>query len=409
MSTVIAGPTDIDTTTLEETVKARHWLHRHPEMALREFDTTHYLKERLASYGIESIDATHRHDQEQSSADDAGNSSAPLTTGVIADIHGSLGTGPTLALRADIDGLPIVEDSAHAFASLNPGMMHACGHDLHMASLLGAARELQEHRDRFRGTVRLLFQPAEEAELGAQKVLAAGWLSDVDLIVGYHNHPGLPVGTVGISANPIMGGNYRFDVTIHGRGAHGSRPEDSADPITAFTAMSSEIQTIVSRNIAPLEPAVVSITQIRAGQAWNIIPSVLEFQGTARAFNRQTAELIQERLTRIVQGVSEAQGVTSHLDWSVRAVPIENDPDIAATLRREAVHYAQKVIEPVPSLGSDDFADFQHSGIPGVFSFIGSNGDPDASGWHTPNFIARDAALPYAIDYYTHAAYTLLN
>ncbi|MCH4161165.1 MAG: amidohydrolase [Bifidobacterium sp.] len=402
MSTVSSAPTDIETETLEAAVKARHWLHRHPEMALREFDTTHFIKDQLASYGIEVNDVKEHSNDENSH-------NATLTTGLTADIHGTKGDGPTLALRADIDGLPVVEDSNHAFASLNPGMMHACGHDLHMASLLGAARELQLHRNHFRGTVRLLFQPAEEAELGAQKVLSAGWLNGVDVIVGYHNHPGLPVGTLGISAKPIMGGNYRFDVSIHGRGAHGSRPEDSADPIAAFTAMSSEIQTIISRNMPPLDPAVVSITQVRAGQAWNIIPSDLEFHGTARAFNRHTAELIQERLTRIVHGVSEAQGVTSHLDWSVRAVPIENDPDIAATLARSAEQYALHVIEPVPSLGSDDFADFQHSGIPGVFSFIGSNGSAEAAGWHTPDFEAKDAALPYAIDYYTHAVYDLLD
>jgi amidohydrolase len=402
MSTVSSAPADIETATLEESVKARHWLHRHPELALREFDTTHFLKDQLASYGIVVTDTS-----DDATADKAHEQT--LKTGLIADIHGTRGEGPTLALRADIDGLPLAEDSNHAFASLNPGMMHACGHDLHMASLLGAARELQGHRDRFRGTVRLLFQPAEEAELGAQKVLAAGWLKEVDLIVGYHNHPGLPVGTLGISANPIMGGNYRFDVTIHGKGAHGSRPEDSADPIAAFTAMSAEIQTIISRNMPPLDPAVVSITQIRAGQAWNIIPSDLEFHGTARAFNRHSAELIQERLTRIVNGISEAHGVTSHLDWSVRAVPIENDPDIAAALTRSAKEYALHVIEPVPSLGSDDFADFQHSGIPGVFSFIGSNGSAGATGWHTPGFEAKDAALPYAIDYYTHAVYELLN
>ncbi|MGO1346943.1 MAG: M20 metallopeptidase family protein [Bifidobacterium psychraerophilum] len=401
MSTAFVAPEDIETETLEAAVKARHWLHRHPEIALREYDTTHFITDQLASYGIET-----RQQTASGSADDR--SDHQLGTGVVADIHGLQGDGPTLALRADIDGLPLAENADHPFASLNPGMMHACGHDLHTASLLGAAKELQGHRDRFRGTVRLLFQPAEESELGAQKVLAAGWLDGVDLIVGYHNHPGLPVGTVGISSKAIMSGNYRFDVTIHGKGAHGSRPEDSADPIAAFTAMSAQIQTIVSRNVSPLEPVVVSITQVRSGSAWNVIPSDLEFHGTARAFNRHSAELIQERLTRIVQGVSDAYAVRSDLDWSVRAVPIENDPDLASALARSAESYALHVIEPQPSLGSDDFADFQHSGIPGLFSFIGSNGDPGASGWHTPNFEAKDSALPYAIDYYTDAVDTLL-
>lgn len=391
----------IDERTLAEVLEARHWMHRHPELALHETQTTRFIADRLRAWGIDVIDTS-------SGPLPGARSTTPLRTGVLAEIKGQAGPGPVLALRADIDGLPIEENPGAPYASVNPGVMHACGHDLHSASLLGAARELSARRDEFRGTVRLLFQPAEEAELGAQKVLAAGWLRGVERIVGYHNHPGLPVGTVGISPKPIMSGNYRFDVALHGRGAHGSKPDEAADPISAFAAIVTQLQTIVSRNVPALQPAVVSVTQVRSGTAWNAIPADLEFHGTARAFDAATARLIHERLLEIIKGTAGVFGVKADVDWSVRAQPIDNDRELALLLASDASSYAN-VVDPEQSMGADDFADYQHAGIPGVFSFIGSNGAEDASGWHTPNFPGLDEMLPYAIEYYLHAVRVVLG
>lgn len=395
------GSWNIEPETLSEALEARRWMHRHPEVALQEHETTEFIAGKLTDWGIDIIDtASHPLPGAQRAE--------PLATGIIADIQGSKGPGSTLALRADIDGLPIHEDPGQPYASVNPGVMHACGHDLHTASLLGAARELAQHKDEFRGTVRLLFQPAEEAELGAQKVLASGWLEGVDQIVGYHNHPGLPIGTVGISPKPIMSGNYRFDVVLHGRGAHGSRPDEASDPIAAFTAISAQLQTLVGRSVPALQPAVLSITQVQAGSAWNAIPDQLEFHGTVRAFDNDVAELIHHRVEDTVHSVAATFGVRADVDWTVRAAPIKNDATLALTLAADAQSYAN-VVDPEPSMGADDFADYQQTGIPGVFAFVGSNGSSDAAGWHTPNYSGLEDMLPYAIQYYLHAVSVVLG
>lgn len=373
------------TNILPEIINLRHQFHRHPELSNQEYETTKQISAILANWGIPIVPTT-------------------LATGLLAEIKGKQ-PGPTIALRADIDALPVQEQTNLSFKSETPGVMHACGHDLHFSSLLGAAYVLNAQRESLKGTVRLLFQPAEEAGHGGDQVLAKHVLDGVQAIVGFHNNPNLPVGQIALQAGPLMAGCYRFLVTIHGAGSHGARPEKGRDPIVAQAAIISQLQTIVSRNNNPFDAVVVSVTKVQAGKTWNVLPGMATFEGTVRTFSDEKTTLVKKRFYDIVQNTAAAFGQTADIDWSVGAYPIHNDSTITAVVKKGLT---TPVIKPELTMTGEDFATFEAQ-IPGTFAFIGSNGRPDAADLHDPQFVGEDETISTAIDYFVESAHSLLT
>ena len=371
----------------DEAIEARHHLHEWPERSHEEYDTTAYLTEFLTRHGIEVVPT-------------------PLKTGVIGVIRGT-DDPVNVLLRADIDGLPVAEHSAYGFHSHREGVMHACGHDTHMATLLGAALYLQRHRDLIIGRVTLLFQPAEEYG-GAEVVAKAHLIDDADALVGFYNDPRTAPGTVGISKKPIMADAGIFTVTLHGHGCHAAYPHKGRSPIEAAATLVGALQTIVSRNLSPLDSAVVSVTQIHAGDVYNVIPSEAMIDGTIREFSPQVLALIKTRFYELVDHVAKAYGITASVDrWLFTGAAVVSDPRFVDAVSGHVNDYAQ-LIEPEPSFGGEDFSYYLKT-KPGLFALIGSNGDTDAAAWHSPDFVAKDETIPVAIDYFVNSAFDLAD
>lgn len=365
----------------------RRHIHQHPELSGEERETSRYIQRLLEEWGVSVRPSS-------------------LETGVIAEV-GNRGRGPVVALRADIDALPIGEKTGLSYASVRPGVMHACGHDFHQAALLGAAYELKRREAELPGLARLIFQPGEEATWGSRQVIAAGHLEDVRVILGFHNHPAYPPGTVALREGAIMAGVDQFRVKVWGKGSHAAQPHLGTDVILAMTAAIQQLQTIVSRNIDPRESAVLSVTRIRAGDSWNALPDEGEFQGTARSFSEETRALLRDRFFTVVKAAEAAMGVKAEIDWRRGPDVTVSDPGFTAELARCCARFA-RVIPAEPSGGGEDFSSYLGY-VPGVFAFVGSNGEAGAPGWHHSDFTVKDEALPTAVDYYTEGALHLLK
>ncbi|QJC54138.1 amidohydrolase [Paenibacillus albicereus] len=349
-------------------VAIRRELHRHPELSREERETTRRLQGWLEAAGI------------------LPNARYGLRTGLIAEIGGP---GPVVALRADIDALPIQEETGLTFASLTPGVMHACGHDFHAAALVGAALLLQRRAGELPGTVRLLFQPAEEKAAGARELIAAGALDGAKAVFGLHNKPDLPVGAAGIKAGPLLAAADGFVVELRGRATHAAVPEAGLDPIAAAAHVVTALQTIASRSVGPLDSAVVSVTKLHSGTSWNIIPDLAVLEGTIRTFDEAVRRRVLERFEAIVVGVASALGSEATLRWVQGPPPVLNDPALAELGREAAAAAGLEAIEAVPSLAGEDFAYYQRE-VPGLFVFLGTNGPQE---WHHPRFDVDERAL----------------
>ncbi|HZG80221.1 MAG TPA: amidohydrolase, partial [Brevibacillus sp.] len=286
-------------------VEYRRHLHQYPELSGEERKTTAKLQEWLAEAGIQTVDYG-------------------LATGVIADI-GEGNNGPIIALRADIDALPIQEETGLPYASRNQGKMHACGHDFHTAALLGAAILLKNKESELQGKVRLIFQPAEEKAVGALQVIESGALEGVKAILGLHNKPDLPVGTIGIKEGPLMAAADGFVLEVKGQGTHAAVPEVGVDPIVAASQIVTSLQSIVSRNLSSLQQAVVSVTRFHSGTSWNVIPENAVLDGTIRTFEEDARATVRERFEQIVEGVSAAYQVKTQLRWIQGPPAVRND------------------------------------------------------------------------------------
>ncbi|PST47119.1 N-acyl-L-amino acid amidohydrolase [Bifidobacterium callitrichos] len=364
-------------------IAIRHYLHAHPERSFKEFDTSIYLADQLREHGVEILDN-------------------PLPTGVVGLIRGEGGPGPRVALRADIDGLPIVENTGLDFASVNKGVMHGCGHDLHMTGLLGAAFWLAAHRDRFAGSIKILFQPSEETGQGAQAMMDAGLLDDVDAIIGTHNNPNYAPGQIAVGTEPMMAGCVRFQVTLHAEGTHAGYPHKGTGPIEAMASMILELQTIVSRNISALDPLVFSITEVHGGRVWNVVPAEAGFQGTVRYFHKEDSVLAERRFRSIVGHTAEAFGITADMEWDDFQDPVVSDAALTLPVAGDVRDYAS--LEPIrPSMAGEDFCEFAKT-TRCVFAFIGSNGEPGCADWHSPRFVGLDESLPTFVNFYVNAA-----
>lgn len=368
----------------ERLVGIRRRLHEHPELSGEEFETTAAIRGWLEEAGIRIA-------------------AYPLRTGVVAEI--GTGAPPIAALRADIDALPIQEETGLPFASRVAGKMHACGHDFHTAAAFGAALLLKRRESELAGTVRIVFQPAEEKAIGAQQVIASGALEGVGAIFGLHNKPELPVGTLGIRSGPIMAAADGFVVEVTGKGSHAAVPEAGIDPLIAAAHMLTALQSIVSRNVGSMDSAVVSVTRLHSGTAWNVIPERAIFEGTIRTFDERVRETVLRRFEEIVAGVASAFGVEAKTRWIGGPPAVVNDENWTATVVRAAEAAGLKVELTPPSPAGEDFA-FYLKQVPGVFVFLGTNGPKE---WHHPAFDVDERALPSAAAYLAEVAAEALN
>lgn len=356
-------------------VEYRRHLHQYPELSGEERKTTAKLQEWLAEAGIQTVDYG-------------------LNTGVIAEI-GEGNSGPIIALRADIDALPIQEETGLPYASRNQGKMHACGHDFHTAALLGAAILLKNKESELRGKVRLIFQPAEEKAVGALQVIESGALEGVKAILGLHNKPDLPVGAIGIKEGPLMAAADGFVLEVKGQGTHAAVPEVGVDPIVAASQIVTSLQSIVSRNLSSLQQAVVSVTRFHSGTSWNVIPENAVLDGTIRTFEENARATVRERFAQIVEGVAAAYQVKTQLRWIQGPPAVRNDSRLAALAREATAALGLTAVEPAQSLAGEDFAYYQRK-VPGLFLFVGTSGSRE---WHHPAFDLDERALPITAEY----------
>jgi hippurate hydrolase len=369
----------------EELIAIRRDLHAHPEIGFEEHRTSDLVATLLAEWGIE----VHR------------NIGGTGIVGVLRRGNGQASIG----LRADMDALPIHESTGQPYASNNPGVMHACGHDGHTTMLLGAAKYLAQSGD-FNGTVNFIFQPAEEGLGGASAMLEAGLFErfPCDRIYGMHNRPGLPVGKFIIRPGAMMAGGGFFDIKITGHGGHAARPEAATDPILAASAIVGALQSIISRNLPPAEPAVLSVTALNAGSAYNVIPESALIRGTARAFNRETLNLIETAIRRIATQTAAAYGAKAELDFRILFAPLINDGSATDSIAdaADALVGAENVNRQGEAvMGSEDFS-FMLESRPGAYINLG-NGESSAP-LHNDRYDFNDEALPYGVALYAQLA-----
>lgn len=358
-----------------EMVEIRRHLHRHPELSYQEFETTEFIIEELKNLGIE-VDR-------------------PLETGCVGVIRGGKTADRVIALRADIDALPIREEGDHKkdFISQNEGIAHCCGHDSHTANLLGTAKILTKLRDDIEGTVLLVFQPGEEKLPGGGRMLCeTGYLQEkgTDVIYGLHSSPLHEPGSIALRKGPLMARPDEFKIEIIGKGGHAAAPHLAVDPIVLAAQVVNDIQTIVSRNVNPTEPAVVTVGKISGGTAHNIIPGKVEMIGTVRTFSKETAEMIRDRIEAILKGVTGSAGAayTFKFDFGYPAV-INTDwaTDLVVETASAIIGSGSVELMDEPVMAGEDFAFYQQH-FPGVFFFLGSGSEESGSThtWHHPEY-----------------------
>lgn len=350
-------------------------LHMHPELSYEEYETTERIKRELAAAGIEILQI-------------------PLKTGVTAIVRGAK-PGKTYGLRCDIDALPIAEETDLPYKSKTPGKMHACGHDFHTAAVFGAALLLQERKEELQGTVKILFQPAEESSHGAETVLETGVLSDVTAIFGLHTAAYLPVGTLGIRTGSVMAAVDRFELNITGTGCHGGHPDEGVDTILVAASVIQAFQSIVGRNLNPFHTGVVSVTRINGGNTWNVIPDKVELEGTVRSMEKDDRIFIERRMREIAEHTAAAYGANAELLWYPGPPATVNEKAWSAFAQKVAEESGFEVVPQRNSTGGEDFA-FYLEKIPGCFINVGTGvGYPN----HHPKFYADEAALTPAAEY----------
>ena len=359
----------------------RRDIHAHPELGFEEHRTADLVAELLAAWGIE----VHR---------------GIGGTGVVGVLRNG-NSQRAIGLRADMDALPMAEANDSPWRSTAPGRMHACGHDGHTTMLLGAARYLAETRN-FSGTVNFIFQPAEEGIGGALAMLKDGLFTrfPCDAIFGMHNRPGAPVGHFSITPGTAMAGGAFFDITITGKGSHGARPDVGIDPVLVACHIGTALQSIISRNVPPADTAVLSVTRIQGGDAYNIIPQTARMAGTVRTMKRETMTLIEEGMQRVAAGIASGLGASAEVDFRLIFAPLPNDLDATKDLAdaaAELVGESNVDRRKPPAPASEDFS-FMLEQVPGAYINIG-NGEASAP-VHNERYDFNDAALPFGAALY---------
>ncbi|MCC6948994.1 MAG: amidohydrolase [Bradyrhizobiaceae bacterium] len=374
----------------EEITEWRRDLHMHPELQYDVHRTAAFVAEKLKGFGCDEI------------------VTGIGKTGVVGVIRGRKNGAKVIGLRADMDALPIEEETGLAYASKTPGKMHACGHDGHTAMLLGAAQHLCETRN-FDGTAVVIFQPAEEGGAGAKAMIDDGMLGrfKIQQVFGMHNYPGLPVGTFAIRPGPIMAAADRIWIEIEGVGGHAARPHKSVDTVLVGAAIVNALQQIVARNVDPLDNAVVSITLFQAGFTDNVIPQHALLRGTCRSLKTEVRDLLERRLTEVAQGVALLHGAHANVRYQRDYPVVVNNPDatdFAISVAREVVGEGRVEPSVTPVMGGEDFA-FMLQERPGAFIFMGNG---DTANLHHPAYDFNDKAIPFGTSYWVRLVETAM-
>lgn len=360
-------------------VELRRRIHSHPELRLEEYETTALIEEELKKYGIR----TDRYG---------------LKTGIVGILEGKE-PGRTIAVRADMDGLMLTEDSGLDFSSLNPGVCHACGHDIHTTALLGCARLLSEMKDEIKGTVKFVFQPAEEGLSGAKMMIDAGVMENpkVEAIIAAHTWPEIPGGTIGVKKGPFMASGDYFRIKVKGRGGHAAHPHKSIDPTVICSYILLQLQTIVSREVAPLDSAVITVGKIEAGAVANIIPSEAVMEGTVRTLNPKTRKYIQERIEKMAVLSAESMNGEAEVEYNPGVPPVVNDSDLVDIISQSVIETLGEdklVYLENPSMGSEDLS-FYLDKVPGALFRLGTVNDLAESRLplHNPKIIFDEKSI----------------
>ena len=386
----------------DEIAALRRDIHAHPELCFQEWRTADLVAQKLTEWGI----PVHR---------------GLGTTGLVGVVQGRDGgaCGRGIGLRADMDALPMQENNHFAHTSRHPGKMHACGHDGHTAMLLAAAQHLAQHRD-FEGTVYLIFQPAEEGGGGAREMVRDGLFTQfaIEAMFGMHNWPGMPFGTMALSAGPVMASSNEFKITIRGKGGHAAMPHTGIDPVPVACQMVQAFQTIISRNKKPVDAGVISVTMIHTGDVTNVVPDLCELQGTVRTFSTEVLDMIERRMRQVAEHTCAAHEATCIFEFERNYPPTINTPaeaDFARAVMADIVG-ADKVLTQEPTMGAEDFA-FMLEVKPGAYCFI-ANGDgqhrePDHGGGpctlHNASYDFNDALIPLGATYWVRLAQRWLS
>ena len=378
----------------EQVIAWRRFLHQHPELSFHERATSQFIADTLVSFGGLEI-------------------SRPTPTSVMARLKGGAGAGSALAIRADIDALPIVEANSHDFVSTSPGVMHACGHDGHASMLLGAVKVLLGHQGSLRGEVRFLFQHAEELYPGgASQMVDAGALDGVDVVIGAHLWLAMNFGRVGVKAGPLMASLNTFRITVEGAGGHAAIPQQTVDPIVTAAEVVTSLQHVVSRNVDPLASAVISVTQINGGTTTNVIPGAVELSGTVRTFDPALRERIPVLMERVVAGICAAHGATYRWTFEPGYAAVDNDAAATELVRRAVVRAlgAEVLVEAKPTMGAEDFSAYLQK-TPGAFFFIGARNEERGivHPHHHERFDLDERALDYGTRIFVAAALEYLG
>ncbi|MBD1212971.1 MAG: amidohydrolase [Dolichospermum circinale Clear-D4] len=367
-------------------VEWRRQIHQKPELGFQEKITAEFISQKLQNWGIE-------------------HQVGIAQTGIVAIIKGEKSThGKVLAIRADMDALPIQELNEVPYCSQRDGIMHACGHDGHTAIALGTAYYLHQHRQDLNGTVKIIFQPAEEGPGGAKPMIAAGVLNnpDVDAIIGLHLWNNLPLGTVGVRPGALMAAVELFRCTIFGKGGHGAIPHQTVDSLVVAAQIVSALQTIVSRNINPLDSAVVTVGELHAGTAVNVIADTAKMGGTVRYFNPDLAGFFKERIEKIIAGICQSHAANYDLDYIHLYPPVINDAQVAALVRsvaEEVIEIPIGVFSECQTMGGEDMSFFLQE-VPGCYFFLGSANAEKKLDYphHHPRFDFDETALPMGVE-----------
>lgn len=375
----------------------RRDFHENPELGFHEVRTSGIVADRLRSLGVDDI------------------RTGIAGTGVTGLIRGGKGAGRTVLLRADMDALPILEENKVDYVSRNPGVMHACGHDAHTAILMAATRILMERRDEFAGTIKVLFQPAEELPPGGAKpMIDAGVLTDpqVDAAFGLHINQDGPLGTIDMRSGPAMAAADRFTVVIRGKGGHGAKPQDCIDPVIIGATMVTALQTLVSREVDPVESAVVSVCAFLAGDAFNVIPDTAELRGTVRTFTPGNRDLLERRIGELVRGIATSMGAQAEFEYQRGYPATVNDPAMTRLAWQAAAETVgeDNVVESPQMMGAEDFSYFLES-VPGCYWFVGSRNEDKGFVWghHHPRFDLDEGALAIGIESMVRTALAYLE
>ncbi len=371
----------------EEMKAWRQELHSIPEIGLEEYETSKYIKSKLSEFNIEF-------------------KAGYANTGIVARVKGSKGkSDKSIGLRADFDALPMPEKNDFNHKSKNEGMMHACGHDGHTSMLLGAAKYLSENND-FDGCVYFIFQPGEEGFAGGQKMIQDGMFDDfkIDEVYALHNWPELPLGSLGVNSGPMMAAVDEFDIVVKGKGGHAAIPQLSIDPVVIASQIVLAVQTIVSRSTDPVDKALISITKINGGTAYNVIDDSVKLGGTIRTFKPETRSFFEKKLKEISSGIAKANGAEAEVDFHLTnkyppTINSKKESEFAANVAKKVFGESKVDTDIDPSMGGEDFS-YLLEKKPGAYLYIGQGDDNHKAHLHTTKYDFNDNLLPIGVNYW---------